>query len=50
MRRQRDQSLPRGVTALKGHDGQIWFAVFSPDAQTGGEDRTIRLWSAGGAE
>jgi WD40 repeat protein len=41
----------RVVAALKGHQGKVWFAVWVPDGPndwtiaTGGEDKTIRLWT-----
>src|SRR5262249_12101852 len=41
--------LPARAT-LHGHVGQVWFASWSPDGKrllTGGDDKNLRLWSAG---
>jgi hypothetical protein len=46
-------SEPRPDARLVGHEGQVHWALFSPDrhsALTGGEDRTIRWWNLGKAE
>ncbi|MDZ4762419.1 MAG: chitosanase [Alphaproteobacteria bacterium] len=43
----------REVVVLRGHEGEVTAAVFSPDGQTvltGGLDDTAKLWSVSGGE